>query len=150
MLEIPPETTGAANRRYSTTSYGTWNLSRRYGEEYREKAIDNVITRMDRWGLNTIANWSRRDVYNRNQKAFTLQMSGTGIEHQLMGLADVYDPEFAGKLITYEIGLRFLTDYLAGDVYFRVKHPLHNLERARVQFKMVEDMEQHEKEMAVQ
>jgi len=32
------------------------------------------------------------------------------------------------------IGLRFLTDYLDGDRYFRVAHPLHNLERARNQF----------------
>ena len=36
--------------------------------------------------------------------------------------------------VTGVIGLRFLTDYLDGDRYFRVAHPLHNLERARNQF----------------
>ena len=43
----------------------------------------------------------------------------------------------AGQVITYEIGLRFLTDWLEGDVYFKCKRPNHNLERARTQFKLV-------------
>lgn len=41
---------------------------------------------------------------------------------------------FAARLVTGVIGLRFLTDYLDGDRYFRVAHPAHNLERARNQF----------------
>jgi Ser/Thr protein kinase RdoA (MazF antagonist) len=48
---------------------------------------------------------------------------------------------FAGKLITFEIGLRFLTDWLEGDTYFKIKRPTHNLERARTQFKLVESIE---------
>ena len=44
---------------------------------------------------------------------------------------------FAGKLITFTIGIRFLTDYLAGDVYFRVHRPDHNLDRCRTQFQLV-------------
>lgn len=48
---------------------------------------------------------------------------------------------FAGKLITLEIGLRFLTDWLTGDTYFKIKRPLHNLDRARTQFKLVESIE---------
>ena len=55
---------------------------------------------------------------------------------------------FAARLVTFTIGLRFLTDFLAGDVYFRTGHLRHNLDRARVQFRMVEFMEQHEREMA--
>ena len=43
-------------------------------------------------------------------------------------------------VITYEIGLRFLTDYLLGDHYFKVKHDRHNLERSRVQFQMVREI----------
>lgn len=43
----------------------------------------------------------------------------------------------AGQVITYEIGLRFLTDWLEGDVYFKCKRPTHNLDRARAQFKLV-------------
>lgn len=48
---------------------------------------------------------------------------------------------FSAKLITYELGMRFLTDHLNGDVYFRIHRPGHNLDRARAQFKLVQDME---------
>lgn len=44
---------------------------------------------------------------------------------------------FAGQLSTFEVGIRFLADYLAGDVYFHTAYPEHNLVRARNQFKMV-------------
>lgn len=44
-------------------------------------------------------------------------------------------------LMTYECGMRFLADYLDGDIYFRVKREGHNLDRARTQFKLVSDME---------
>ena len=54
---------------------------------------------------------------------------------------------FAGKLITFEIGIRFLADYLAGDVYFKVHREGHNLDRCRTQFKLVESIEQQEEKM---
>jgi hypothetical protein len=56
---------------------------------------------------------------------------------------------FAARLVTFTIGLRFLTDHLAGDVYFKVHRPHHNLDRARVQLRMVEFMERHEAVMGV-
>lgn len=43
-------------------------------------------------------------------------------------------------LMTYECGMRFLTDYLEGDVYFRTHRPGQNLDRAHTQFKLVDDM----------
>lgn len=55
---------------------------------------------------------------------------------------------FSGKLITFEIGIRFLTDYLAGDTYFKVHREGHNLDRCRTQFKLVESIEQQEERMA--
>ena len=54
---------------------------------------------------------------------------------------------FAGKLITFEIGLRFLTDFLRGDKYFKVHREGHNLDRCRTQFKLVESIEQQEEQM---
>ena len=48
---------------------------------------------------------------------------------------------FSGRLITLTIGIRFLTDYLAGDTYFRTAYDDHNLVRCRTQLKMVESME---------
>ena len=54
---------------------------------------------------------------------------------------------FSGKLITFEIGIRFLTDHLSGDTYFRIHRPDHNLDRCRTQFKLVESIERHERAM---
>lgn len=45
------------------------------------------------------------------------------------------------KVITCELAMRFLTDYIEGDMYFKVKSPTHNLTRARAQMKLLEDME---------
>ena len=46
------------------------------------------------------------------------------------------------RLIPLELGLRFLTDHLEGDVYFRCDRPGHNLQRALVQFQLTEAVEQ--------
>lgn len=54
---------------------------------------------------------------------------------------------FGAKLITLECGMRFLTDFLDGDVYFRTSFPEHNLIRCRTQLKLVEEMEKHASEM---
>ena len=49
---------------------------------------------------------------------------------------------FSGKLATFEVGIRFLADYLAGDVYFHTAYADHNLVRARNQFQMVRSLEE--------
>ncbi|MFA6568646.1 MAG: aminoglycoside phosphotransferase family protein [Victivallales bacterium] len=54
---------------------------------------------------------------------------------------------FSGKLITLEIGLRFLTDYLSGDTYFKTHREGHNLDRCRTQFKLVSLIEEQEEKM---
>lgn len=46
------------------------------------------------------------------------------------------------KVITLEQGIRFLTDYLEGDHYYKIRYPEHNLDRCRTQLKMVKDMEE--------
>ncbi len=53
----------------------------------------------------------------------------------------------AGKLITLEQGVRFLTDFLNGDTYYRTKRPVQNLDRCRTQFKLVESIIRHERQM---
>jgi aminoglycoside phosphotransferase (APT) family kinase protein len=53
----------------------------------------------------------------------------------------------SGKLMTFEVGMRFLTDHLEGDVYFKTHRPNHNLDRCRTQLKLVECMEEKEEEM---
>jgi Ser/Thr protein kinase RdoA (MazF antagonist) len=54
---------------------------------------------------------------------------------------------FSGKLITFEVGIRFLADYLSGDTYFKIHREGHNLDRCRTQFKLVESIELQEEEM---
>lgn len=53
----------------------------------------------------------------------------------------------SGALISYELGTRFLKDYLDGDLYFKVAYPEHNLIRARAQFRRAEEILELEKEM---
>lgn len=61
---------------------------------------------------------------------------------------DVLTPEeveslaWGARLMTLECGMRFLTDYLQGDTYFKTAYPEHNLVRARTQFRLVDEMEQ--------
>ena len=54
---------------------------------------------------------------------------------------------FAGKLMTFEVGIRFLTDYLEGDRYFKVHRPAHNLDRCRNQFALVASIAEQEEAM---
>ena len=71
----------------------------------------------------------------------------------LTGAAGFLTPEerellpFAGKLITMEIGTRFLTDYLNGDVYFKIHRPEHNLDRCRTQVALAKSIETQMPEM---
>jgi thiamine kinase-like enzyme len=53
----------------------------------------------------------------------------------------------SGKLMTFEQGVRFLTDYLQGDPYYKVSRDEHNLDRCRTQFKLLESIEQQEERM---
>jgi len=70
--ELPPDGIGSNPERPNSASFGTWNLFRRYVNEYQAKSKSMIIKRMDKWGLNTIANWSSPEVSKLNQKAFML------------------------------------------------------------------------------
>ena len=68
----------------------------------------------------------------------------------IIGSQDYFTPaEFeilplAPKIIALNLGTRFLTDYLNGDIYFKIHREGHNLDRCRTRFKVVEEMEKHE------
>ena len=66
---------------------------------------------------------------------------------QFLTKAEKAQIAFSGKLITFEIGIRFLTDFLSGDTYFRIHRPAHNLDRCRTQFKLVDSIERQEEAM---
>ena len=58
--------------------------------------------------------------------------------------AELSNLAFSGKLITLETGIRFLTDFLEGDIYFKIHRPGQNLDRCRTQLKLVERIEEQE------
>ena len=93
--ELPPEPFRQHNRGRESASFTSWNLHRRFGDDFRQKSNELVIKRMNHWGLNTIANWSNAAVYSQNRIAYTLQLRGLAMDGSLMGLADVYAPDFA-------------------------------------------------------
>ena len=61
--------------------------------------------------------------------------------------AELLSLPMGAKLMTLEVGIRFLGDYLNGDVYFKVDYPEHNLIRARTQLRLLQEMEEHWQEM---
>ena len=81
-----------------TPSIGLWNQYRRWGDDYKAKAKDLIIKRMNKWGLNTMANWSSAEVTSMNRMAFILQLNNLGMDRNLMGLCDVYADDYLQKL----------------------------------------------------
>ena len=79
-------------------------------------------------------------VYSKKEY-FEALVKGYLAQAKFLTEAEKANLAFSGRLITLTIGIRFLTDYLAGDTYFRTAYPEHNLVRCRTQLKMVESME---------
>jgi hypothetical protein len=93
------------------------------------------------------ANLAAEDETDPSRVAFSLQIFDTlahGFLDAARGVltkAEQAHLAFGTKLITLEQGVRFLTDYLNGDIYYKTYHPNQNLNRTRTQLKLVEDME---------
>ncbi len=79
--------------------------------------------------------WFDLDVFDR------LACGYLGVARDFLTSTEVDYMPFAAWLMTFECGMRFLTDHLNGDVYFKIHRENHNLDRCRTQFKMVADME---------
>jgi len=74
-------------------------------------------------------------IYEAYTQGFVKSTRHTLTEEEIDNLA------FSARFMTFIIGLRFLTDFVDGDPYFRTLYPEHNLDRAKVQFRLVEQME---------
>lgn len=98
-----------------------------------------------RYGGNT----TREDDENLDNVDISLQLFESYTEGFLsasakaLTMSEIENLAFSAKLMTLECGIRFLTDYLDGDVYFRTKYSEHNLVRARNQFKLVYEIEKN-------
>jgi hypothetical protein len=91
----PPNQT---ERRAPNTSFYTWNLYRRFGSDWYQKWIDLTIERMDSWGINTIGNWSDATLGGSHRKPYVATLRGWGIETGIMGMPDVYAPDYLAKV----------------------------------------------------
>ena len=80
-------------------------------------------------------------IYEAYTRGFIASTRHTLTEVEIANLA------FAARFMTFIIGLRFLTDFVDGDPYFRTSYPDHNLVRAKVQFRLVEAMERDAEKM---
>ena len=61
--------------------------------------------------------------------------------HDILTEKEIENLVESARIITLECGMRFLTDYLEGDVYFSIHYATHNLDRAKTQFKLVSEIE---------
>jgi hypothetical protein len=93
------------------------------------------------------------DERNLSKVEMRLEMFKALVEGYLASAGEFLNPAeqghlvFCAKLITFEIGIRFLEDHLAGDRYFKIRRLGHSADRARVQFKMVKSFERNEAAM---
>jgi len=69
--------------------------------------------------------------------------------HLFLTNAEIENLALSSKFMVLIIGLRFLTDYIDGDNYFKVQHPEHNLQRCRAQFQLVRSIESQFEEMKI-
>lgn len=101
-----------------------------------------------RFGCNS----SKEDEVDLDKVYFKMEFFEAYVKGFLSSLSSITEIEKnnlvnGAILMTYECGIRFLTDYLNGDIYFKIHREHHNLDRCRTQFKLVADMETHIDEM---
>ena len=100
------------------------------------------------------ANHSREDEKDLSKVNFDIELYEVYTRGFLEGAQGSLTPAeleylpWGARLMTLECGIRFLTDYLDGDHYFRIHYPEQNLDRCRTQFKLVQDMEEQFDRMA--
>lgn len=96
---LPPARYLGKGRNGNTTArYALWNRERRFGEDAEEKAAELAFKRMDKWGVNTIGNWSDSKLERMGRKAITCTFYPAGADSRLMGLGDVYGERFRERL----------------------------------------------------
>lgn len=99
------------------------------------------------------ASTAEEDEKDLDKVHFDINLYEMYVKGYLETAKDVLTPEeikslpWGARLMTLECGMRFLADFLQGDVYFKTAYPEHNLVRARTQFRLVKEMEEQFDEM---
>lgn len=107
-----------------------------FGDSIRSSAVksDENEKDLNKYGLDP-------ELFKSYAEGFLGEAGEALTEYEIKNLA------FSAKLMALECGVRFLTDYLNGDTYFKTSYPEHNLVRCRTQFKLVSDIEKHMDEL---
>ena len=92
--ERPPRDLLPARDGDEGVSFFTWNLFRRFGEQWLPRWIDTTLRRMDAWGLNTVANWSDERLWDAKRKPYVVPLASWLTEVSYLGLPDVYSEAF--------------------------------------------------------
>jgi len=95
---LPENEADQQGRRAGRGAYSAKNIRNRFGDDYYQKWIDFTIRRMQDWGLNTVANWSDTRLGQSHRIAYVSTLRGWGIETGVMGLPDIYDPEYQANV----------------------------------------------------
>ncbi|WP_130837783.1 phosphotransferase enzyme family protein [Lachnoclostridium sp. Marseille-P6806] len=136
---------------HNDTKLNNIMLDQRTGEAICVIDLDTVMPGLSvndfgdsiRFGANT----AREDEPDASLAGLSLPLYESYVRGFLTGCGGILTPaevrqlSWGAKLMTYECGMRFLGDYLNGDVYFHTAYPEHNLVRARTQIALVRDME---------
>ena len=143
---------------HNDTKYNNVMIDDRTGEGICVIDLDTVMPGLSLFdfgdAVRSIANTAEEDEVDLSRVQFSLEKyeqfaSGyLPVVKDLLTLEEAAQLSFSVRLITYELGIRFLTDYLNGDHYFKTHRPDHNLDRCRVQFKLLSEMESAEERMA--
>jgi Ser/Thr protein kinase RdoA (MazF antagonist) len=100
------------------------------------------------------ATYAAEDEQDLSKVKFEIGLFEAYTKGYLEAAGDILTPNeienlpMGAKVITLECGMRFLTDYLSGDTYFKIHRENQNLDRCRTQFKLVADMEEQWDAMA--
>ena len=98
--------------------------------------------------IRSMANTAAEDEADLSRVNFVLKVYRCYTRGYLAAAGDILTAQeieqlpFSAILMTLECGMRFLTDHLQGDTYYRIHRQNHNLDRCRTQFKLVSDMEE--------
>ncbi len=98
-------------------------------------AIRTAANRADEDSLDLGAVSMNTDIFRAYAEGYLAEAMGT------LNTTEIEYIPFAPKLLTYIMATRFLTDYIAGDIYYKISHPEHNLRRNRAQIALLKDME---------
>jgi len=136
---------------HNDTKLGNVMIDDKTGEGICVIDLDTVMPGLSLYDFGDLvrsaANLAAEDEQDLSKVCLDLDIFKRCVEGYLEGMGRLLTPSeldlfpFSARLIALELGMRFLTDYLQGDVYFKIHRVGQNLDRCRVQFRLVEEME---------